>query len=894
MQDNDNSGPSNQVPITFFAGVAARAKREELRTLPSLAALIQANRAPVKARLPWLKFATFGDNRGPKGSLRHDANVIFVSGVELDYDAGVMSLEEAAQRLRDAGILALTYTSPSYRPDCPKWRAVCPFSQLLPPAERARMAARGNGVLGGVCAPESFVLSQAYFFGAVAGNPHHKVILAEGIPIDLHGELDAGAQGKTRGGAQGANGRDGPLDEAGLMAEIRSGKSYHPAARSLLGRWAFDQVPFATAAARITSLFDETPEAKRDRRWKERRGQLFRLLDWVYGREAEKQGPSPEGAEVIDLGLLKAELPKLAKLGGPEYEARRKAAAAQIKIATTRLDGLVKKERDTTAASDDLAGQAVAFQRDPRWPEEVELTDLLDAIDDVLQKTMVMSDAQRLGYGLWAVFSHAIDAFDTSPRIVFRSALMRSGKTKALRILRILAARGLSVAGISAAALFRAIAAFRPTLLLDESDLYLNDARKGAGAELNLALQALVNGGFDRDDAHIIRVEGERVRKPHLFSIWCALGLARIGVAASTIEDRSIVIRLTRKATTEKVARLDKALRAQLAALRRQAARFAADNIDALRQADPDLPEFGNDRASDSWRPLIAIADLGGKALGAQARAAALTLSTAQEAETQELELQALVDIRPWLEDHPELTEVFTSELVAHLHTLEDRGWSEFGRRQQPISQSQLARLLGRIDLRAAPVWRPAKPPATTRLSGRGYKREALEGLINRYLPPATAPKASHRHKRRKQRPKNGGCDGVTLWEPLQGLKTRKGDPCMKHRQAYLRSRFELERAAWGKRKQAIVHQEKLPTHREEPMSRYDRWQRIKVPEPPVYPPGSVWSRMLGVIASIEATGKIDTADMTELAEGFELRHTPEDADLSRFCRALSRAHTIK
>jgi hypothetical protein len=756
MQNNENSGPLNQVlPVTFFADKHAKTKREETWGLLGLANLIQGTSAPAKPQLPWLKFSLFGDNRGPRGSLRHDANVIAVSGVELDYDAGIMPLEEAVQRLRDAGILALVYTSPSYRPDCPKWRGLCPFSQLLLPAQRAVMAARVNGVLGGVCAPESFVLSQAYFYGAVGANPHHQVILVEGIPVDLHGELDAAAQGRARGGAPGAGGRDGRLDEAGLMAEIRSGKSYHPAARSLLGRWAFDGVPYATAAERITALFDETPKAARDQRWKARRSDLFRLLDWVYGREAAKSAPDPDGAEVIDLGLLKAEIPKLAKLGPAEYEASRKTTAARIRIATTRLDTLVKKERTTATEGDELAGQAVAFQRDPPWPEEVELTDLLDAIDEVLQETMVMTDAQRLGYGLWVVFSHAIGAFDNSPRIVFRSALKRSGKTKALRILRLLVARGLSIIGISPAALFRAIELFKPTILLDESDNYLNDARKGAGAELNLALQALINGGFDRDDAHIIRVEGERVRKPRLFSIWCALGLARIGVAASTIEDRSIVIRLSRKAANEKVARLDKALRDRLAGLRRQAARFAADHIDELRQSDPDLPEFTSDRAADCWRPLIAIADLGGQVLGVQARAAALTLTAEQEAGTQEIELQALADIAPWLEDHPELTEVFTSELVAHLHTLEHRPWPEFGRKQQPISQSQLARLLARIELVSTNVWRKAKPPATTRVSARGYTRENLESAIAKFVAPTSAPKATQRHKGHKQRPKN-------------------------------------------------------------------------------------------------------------------------------------------
>jgi hypothetical protein len=116
------------------------------------------------------------------------------------------------------------------------------------------------------------------------------------------------------------------------------------------------------------------------------------------------------------------------------------------------------------------------------------------------------------------------------------------------------------------------------------------------------------------------------------------------------------------------------------------------------------------------------------------------------------------------------------------------------------------------------------------------------------------------------------------------------------YRAASLRSRTELERAAWGRRKQAIVHQGKLPTSTEAGMTRYDRWKRIATPAPesPVYLPGSVWSKLLGVIASIEATAKIDAADMAELAEGFELRHTPEDHDLARLCWAVSRAHTIK
>jgi hypothetical protein len=74
----------------------------------------------------------------------------------------------------------------------------------------------------------------------------------------------------------------------------------------------------------------------------------------------------------------------------------------------------------------------------------------------------------------------------------------------------------------------------------------------------------------------------------------------------------------------------------------------------------------------------------------------------------------------------------------------------------------------------------------------------------------------------------------------------------------------------------------------------YDRWRRIRVPEPPVYPPGSAWSKLLGLIVSIEKTGVIDTAEAREVAEALELRRTPEDQDLARLCWALSRSCTIR
>src|SRR5262249_21952069 len=65
---------------------------------------------------------------------------------------------------------------------------------------------------------------------------------------------------------------------------------------------------------------------------------------------------------------------------------------------------------------------------------------------------------------------------------------------------------------------------------------------------------------------------------------------------------------------------------ADLAALRSQAARWAADNFDKLAEPDPKMPDL-NDRAADNWRPLLAIADLAGGTWPEEGRRAACLLS---------------------------------------------------------------------------------------------------------------------------------------------------------------------------------------------------------------------------------------------------------------------------
>jgi primase-like protein len=176
--------------VTFFDNQAAKFKRESDMTLEMLRELILSTTAPKKFKLPWLKLAKFGDAKTENDCLRHNANVAHVSGVELDYDAKKMAFADAVSILKSRKIESLVYTSPTYRKEAPKWRVLCPFSKNLPPTLRSAMAARVNGVFRGIFSRESFVLSQAYYYGSVDYSTDHVVVVISGDFVDLREDLD--------------------------------------------------------------------------------------------------------------------------------------------------------------------------------------------------------------------------------------------------------------------------------------------------------------------------------------------------------------------------------------------------------------------------------------------------------------------------------------------------------------------------------------------------------------------------------------------------------------------------------------------------------------------------------------------------------------------------------
>jgi len=191
------SGLDIILTVTFFQDAGAKTKQEARMSLRELVPLLRDTRGPDKASLPWLKLAEFGERRTERGSLRSNDNVKNIWGVEADYDASAITLERCRQIVSQANVAAIIYTSPSHTPTNPKWRILCPTSCAMAPADRAMLLARLNGLFVGALAPESFRLSQSYYYGAVGGGQFHEVIVLDGRPIDLASDLAAGAVGRA-------------------------------------------------------------------------------------------------------------------------------------------------------------------------------------------------------------------------------------------------------------------------------------------------------------------------------------------------------------------------------------------------------------------------------------------------------------------------------------------------------------------------------------------------------------------------------------------------------------------------------------------------------------------------------------------------------------------------
>jgi putative DNA primase/helicase len=347
---------------------------------------------------------------------------------------------------------------------------------------------------------------------------------------------------------------------------------------------------------------------------------------------------------------------------------------------------------------------------------------------------VVLPTHEARAIALWVLHTYLFSIFTCTPRLAITSPERRCGKTTLMDVLAGLLPRVLSVAGISAAAIFRTVELVRPTLLIDEADTFLPQ---------NEELRGVLNSGHRRGGtSNMVRLVGDN-HEPRQFSTHTPVAVAMIGKLPGTLADRSIPIQLRRRRSDEVVQSFRADRTEDLDRLASMAARWAIDNEAAIQDADPEIDRLFN-RDADNWRPLLAIADAAGGHWPASARQAARALVAIGAADNESTGAMLFADIRAAFETRGG-DRISSEELVAYLHGCEDRPWPEFGKSGKPISKAQLARLLRQFRICSG----------TVRLGERtfkGYLRKDFEDAFERYIDPRGRFEPSQRHTPRAAR----------------------------------------------------------------------------------------------------------------------------------------------
>jgi hypothetical protein len=361
------------------------------------------------------------------------------------------------------------------------------------------------------------------------------------------------------------------------------------------------------------------------------------------------------------------------------------------------------------------------------------LADALDAVERLLIRYVAFATShQAVAAALWTAHTHAVDAADTTPYLAILSAEKRSGKTRLLDALELVVCRPWRPVEPSDAVVYSMMEQRHPTLLLDEVDALFGSKTAAAQHE---ALRGILNAS-NRRGTPVARVEMYgRERRLAEFDAFGPKAFAGIGAIPDTLRDRSIVIRLRRRAPSETVARFRRReAEPEAAPIRDVLVESLADL--GLAERRPEIPPDLDDRAADGWEPLLAIADAAGGAWPARARTAALALSGDRAAEDESRGVRLLADIREMFADWPG-ERIPSAELARQLCTREESPWGDLNGRA--LTTQGLAGRLRPYGIRPA-LRRVAGPPE------RSYARADFADAWSRYLDPLPAEGAVDRY----------------------------------------------------------------------------------------------------------------------------------------------------
>jgi hypothetical protein len=364
----------------------------------------------------------------------------------------------------------------------------------------------------------------------------------------------------------------------------------------------------------------------------------------------------------------------------------------------------------------------------PLPPPEKDGARLLDDVAEFIASFVVFPNEHALvASTLWTAHAHAVDCFESTPRIGFLAPEKECGKTRALEVLGLLTPNPMHAVNATPAALFRAVAN-KPTIMYDEIDTVF-----GPRAKENEEVRGLLNAGHRRSGV-AYRCVGEGTKQEVVaFPAYAAVAFAGIGDLPDTIMSRTIVIPMRRRAAHETVESFRFRLQEPPGhALRDRLASWAASRAGDLTGSWPDIPTGVVDRSADMWEPLLSIADAAGGDWPTRARTACVSLvSAAAEAGAESLGVVLLRDLRGVFGDADAMS---TEAILSALHELEESPWHDL--RGKKLDARGLGNRLRKYGVRSKTVrvTDTLNLVPTERLL-KGYRREDLHDSWSRYLP---------------------------------------------------------------------------------------------------------------------------------------------------------------
>jgi hypothetical protein len=358
-------------------------------------------------------------------------------------------------------------------------------------------------------------------------------------------------------------------------------------------------------------------------------------------------------------------------------------------------------------------------------PWDGDLGELLGRVEAFLARFIIYpNEHARVAHALWVAHAHAMDAWESTPRIAFLSPEPASGKSRALEVTDLLVPRPIQSVNTTPAALFRLVSSEegRPTILFDEIDTLF-----GPKAKENEEIRGLLNAGHRRGAVAYRCVTSGKTVEVVPFPAYCALALAGLGFLPDTIMTRSVVVPMRRKGPNEKVEPFRiRDHTPQGRAVRKELSAWASRATEGLAALRPEMPAGVADRSADVWEPLLAVADMAGGKWPERAREAAKALvALSQTDEAASLGVRLLTDLKAVWEGDSEA--MSSARLVELLLEREDSPWGDL--KGKPLDKRKLASFLKKYGVKPTTV-RPAGSASPL----KGYRREDLHDPWERYV----------------------------------------------------------------------------------------------------------------------------------------------------------------